>query len=358
VIAPVGFQGETKRRFYYFDTKTGAQDFCKTVNVWRHNRKNPQLGGEIKIEQSDTGMVALLRSYGIQSAQDLAEILSQWKRTNAVTKVGLRDAIQTFLAYFKTNDKPSQPYLLDVQGKLNNFAADLPGLEVHQIDRKDLIDYLSDFENAGSRNQWLKRFRLFFKWATNERYISVNPVESIDWAKVDSRDCVEIYTAGDVSNLLNTADKQFPELLPWVALQVFGYCRSAEVQKLDWSAIDFESGIISVSASISKTNRRRSPAISDQLREWLTPHRKASGPVVGNLNGDITRLFTAAGVTRLHNGLRHTCCSVAAAALGETVGLTRICQFAGHSLGIARKHYWEAMTPAQAEAYLAIKREG
>ena len=97
--------------------------------------------------------------------------------------------------------------------------------------------------------------------------------------------------------------------------------------------------------------------MSEQLREWLLPYRKASGAVVESLNGNVTRLFTTAGVQRLHNALRHTCCSIAAAALSKTVGLTRIAQQAGHSPAVARRHYWEAMTAQQAEAYAAIRRE-
>jgi integrase len=156
--------------------------------------------------------------------------------------------------------------------------------------------------------------------------------------------------------LLTVADGHFKELLPWLALQFFGFCRSSEAQKLNWNAIDFETGTITVSASISKTGKRRLITLSDQLKDWLMPYHKASGAVVEDLNGNVRKLFEAANTTRMRNEPRHTCCSVAAAALGETVGLTRIVQQAGHSFAIAKKHYWEAMTAEQAAPYLQIRR--
>ena len=68
--------------------------------------------------------------------------------------------------------------------------------------------------------------------AANERYISVNPVESIDWAKVDTKEAVEIYQAGQVSQLLNTADKQFPEYCHGWRCNPLVTAGAPEVQKL------------------------------------------------------------------------------------------------------------------------------
>src|SRR5262249_34892125 len=72
--------------------------------------------------------------------------------------------------------------------------------------------------------------------------------------KIKQRE-VEIYTSGEMSRLLNAADKEF---LPYIALIAFGGLRREELRKgLSWNAIDFERGTITVPAAIAKTGRKR-----------------------------------------------------------------------------------------------------
>ena len=80
---PGRFEGAETRKPRYFQTRTAAADFAKVVNCWKAKPAAPQFGGEIKIEQTDTGMIALLRSYGILNASQFSEILPV---TNAPTQ--------------------------------------------------------------------------------------------------------------------------------------------------------------------------------------------------------------------------------------------------------------------------------
>jgi site-specific recombinase XerD len=356
VFAPVGFRGSKTRKPYYFKTKSAANDFCEELNAWKDRQKH---GADsiLTFEESQKRWMAYL----MQEFPDLSvlpDVVSHWKATGpgAVAKRSLREAVEASLAYYAKEKSDNELTVADVTGKLRNFSADFPGMACHEVTRQDIKEYLEDYETPSTKNQHIKKLKAFFTWTVTERFTAINPTENIDFAKVEAKEAIEFYPADQVKTLLTTADGQFKELLPWLALQFFGFCRSAEAQKLDWNAINFETGIITVSASISKTGKRRLITLSDQLRDWLTPYRKSSGAVVENLNGNVTKLFQTANVDRLHNGPRHTCCSVAAAALGETVGLTRICQQAGHSPSIARKHYWEALTAEQAAPYLLIRR--
>ena len=213
---------------------------------------------------------------------------------------------------------------------------------------------MSDWENPATRNQHLKRLSKFYDWARKERHVTVDPTTDIDFSKVDQKENIEIYSIDEATRLMRIADSDYKAIAPWVALGLFGFMRSSEIQKLDWSAIDFEKGSITVAASIAKTGKRRVIELNDTLRYWLQPYAKPQGSIVAHLNGEVTQCFAAAGLRRLHNGLRHSCVSYAAK--GSDMGLDEIFLQAGHTPSISLKHYLESMTKSEALPYWQIKR--
>lgn len=60
--------------------------------------------------------------------------------------------------------------------------------------------------------------------------------------------------------------------LPYWAIGAFAGLRSAELARLDWSDVHFESGLIEVKASKSKTASRRFVRIRPNLAAWLEPY--------------------------------------------------------------------------------------
>jgi integrase len=64
---------------------------------------------------------------------------------------------------------------------------------------------------------------------------------------------------------------------------LFSGLRRNEVEKLDWSAVNFRTGHVEVSAEVSKVARERYAPITDNLREWLRPLARKDGPC-GNQN--------------------------------------------------------------------------
>ena len=53
----------------------------------------------------------------------------------------------------------------------------------------------------------------------------------------------------------------------------------SELKRLDWKEVRIAAGKVVVRASKAKSARSRSVVISENLKAWLTPHAKTSGPV-------------------------------------------------------------------------------
>ena len=100
-----------------------------------------------------------------------------------------------------------------------------------------------------------------------------------------------------------------PDVLPYLAIGFFAGLRRAEIERLDWSEIDFESGLIEVTAQNAKTAQRRLVTMQPNLREWLLPLRKHKGNVTPS--NCFRELFEqareAAGIAEWpDNALRHS----------------------------------------------------
>jgi integrase len=95
------------------------------------------------------------------------------------------------------------------------------------------------------------------------------------------------------------------------SIGLFAGPRREEIARLDWKEVDLDRGFVEVHAAKAKTARRRLVPISDNLREWIAPHRQLSGPVPPKKHMTYRRRFAealkAAGISHWpSNGLRHT----------------------------------------------------
>ena len=70
------------------------------------------------------------------------------------------------------------------------------------------------------------------------------------------------------------------EILPAIALGLFAGLRpESEVWRLDWRDLDLEAGLIRIEAAKTKSARYRLVEMSENLKLWLLPYRKPSGPI-------------------------------------------------------------------------------
>ena len=128
---------------------------------------------------------------------------------------------------------------------------------------------------AVTRNTFRRRLAVLFSFAKRRGYVTENPIADVERAKERETE-IEILSVSQVARLLESASS---DMLPFWAIGAFAGLRRAEIERLTWSEVDFDAGVIEVKASKSKTATRRLVTIQPNLREWLAPYRTRIGRV-------------------------------------------------------------------------------
>ena len=247
----------------------------------------------------------------------------------------------------------SARYLKDLRLRLTRFCAAFPDRTLADISTADLDTWLAALNLAPvTRNTFRLRLGTLFAFGMTRRWCTEKPVAHTTQAKETDGDIV-ILSVGQTAQLLDAAST---ETLPFWAIAAFAGLRRSEIERLDWSQVDFESGLIEVKARHSKTARRRLVAMQPNLRAWLAPYRlRRRSPVCpGNL-----RLRTEADRDRAGlrenwpiNALRHSFGSYHLAHFKDAAALALQM---GNSPDVIFRHYRELVKPKDAARYWQIK---
>jgi integrase len=201
-----------------------------------------------------------------------------------------------------------------------------------------------------SRGNYARAIGVAFSYAVRRGYATANP--KIDKPAAVTGD-VGILTVTEAARLLESATT---EVLPYIAIGLFAGLRRAELQRLDWSEIDFESGLIEVTAEKSKTAQKRFVMLQPNLREWLQPVRKHKGKVTPD-EPAFRRAFEqarkAAGIAEWpDNALRHSFASYHLAHFKNAASTAL--EMGHHDSRVTFTHYRELVKPKEAERYWKI----
>ena len=141
------------------------------------------------------------------------------------------------------------------------------------------------------------------------------------------------------------------KLVPFIAIGTFAGLRRAELERLEWSEVDLESGLITVQAVKAKSARRRFVKIRPNLASWLAPYAARRGMVTpGNCRKMLEATRVAAGIKHWpSNALRHSFASYHLAHFNDAAALALEL---GHTdAGLVFQHYRQIVKPKDAERY-------
>jgi integrase len=246
----------------------------------------------------------------------------------------------------------SKRYCYDLGLRIGRFCAAFPDRTVAEITTAEVDDWLSGLRLAPvTRNTFRRDLRTLFSFAATRRYCTENPVVQTTKAKEVDGD-VQILTVEQTAKLLECAET---ETLPFWAIGAFAGLRRSEIERLDWTQVDFESGLIEVKARQSKTAKRRLVTMQPNLRAWLAPYRSRNGSICPlNLRKCIEADRKKAGLDEdwPPNALRHSFGSYHLAHFNDAAALALQM---GNSPDVIFRHYRELVKPKDAKAYWQIK---
>jgi integrase len=275
-------------------------------------------------------------------------------RHRKVIKKPVAELAQEFLQ-IKEARKMAPRYLKDLRVRLTRFADDCKK-DAGNVSTADVQDWL-DGQKLAAQNY--KNFRVvlntMFKFAVTRSYAADNPVEGVEKIQVPNGGKIEIFTPDEIAGLLKAAPTKF---LPHILLGAFAGLRSSEIERLEWSDIDFASGFIRIEAGKAKTRSRRLVPIQPNLSQWLAAYARHRGQVWHGSEHELqdARAATvqASGVKWRDNGCRHSYISYR---LAEIQDAAKVALEAGNSPNVVFKHYRELVRPADAVKWFSIKPE-
>lgn len=341
-----------KRKRTFFETREEATDFARIKNaeLKRNGVEGAEFPTSLRVMAQECKDA--LSNYGktIKDATDflVSHLKASEKSCTTATLVGE-------LIAAKKVDGASARYLDDLDSRLNRFANDFDGQKVATITSAQIDNWLRALQlSPVSRNNFRRVLIVMFNYAVRCGYATSNPAANTAKAKaVDQAPGILIIT--QTARLLEAAS---PELLPYVAIGAFAGLRRAELERLDWSDVQFDSELIEVTAEKAKTARRRFVKMQPNLREWLLPVRKHKGRVTPD---DFRKQFdaarTAAGIAEWpDNALRHSFASYHLAHFKDAAALALEM---GHTdSGMIFEHYRQLVRPKDAERYWNIRPAG
>jgi integrase len=339
--------GQRKRAF--FETKNEADTFAENRNIELKNsgREGAEFPTWLRVMAQNA--VEQLKPFGKTISDAVTHYVAHLKATEkSCTAVEL---VKKLVAA-KEKDGASIRHVDDLRSRLNIFAEKFDGQPVATITNAEIDDWLRSLNvKATTCNHYRRLIVLAFNYAVRHGYAPDNPAKKTDKAKERGSE-IGILTVAESARLLENAT---PDILPFIGIGLFAGLRRAELERLDWSEVDFESGLIEVKAKKSKTAQRRFVTMQPNLRNWLLPVRKHKGNVTPeDFNKQFVQARETAGITEWpDNALRHSFASYHLAHF-KNAAATAL-ELGHHDSRITFAHYRELVRPKEAERYWDIR---
>lgn len=233
-------------------------------------------------------------------------------------------------------------YVTSLRQFVTRFAREFPDLGAVSAD--DIEKFLRRFDCPSSRQTWLNRVSTLFSFAVRRGYLKENPCDRVERVMVD-RKTPAILTPEQANTLLASCRA---DCRAYLVLALYAGIRPAEIQRLDWADVSFETKTVRVDG---KTRRRRVVPLEPIAARLLAQCPKKQGRVAPSLS-TLKRWKREArkclGGKWPADILRHTAATYLLA-LYEDAG--RVSYWLGNSPKILLAHYDAATTKAEATKF-------
>ncbi|HWB02804.1 MAG TPA: site-specific integrase [Verrucomicrobiales bacterium] len=349
-----------KRITRNFDTIEAAKAFAAQQEIEAGNA-GARAASEIGDNERRTLLSAkeALAAHGKTLADAVAFYLKHLTDTAKSAPVG--DVIDSLIAFKKT-EKKSVRYLLDLTSRLTKFRGDFEKRAISSITADEVNHWLAAMNlSAVSTNNTRRVVAVLMNFAAARGLCPAGIMRNTTHISAPEKE-PEILSVAECEALLRGAPDGIRAAL---AIGLFAGVRDAELQRMDWSAVDFENDTIIVKATVAKLAQRRTIPMRPNLRAWLEPLRQLGGSIMPPRKVTTALTEKARSVAGFktkskegrewpHNGLRH---SYATYRLAHWPDAAALALEMGNSPAIILRHYRSLVTNAAATSFWSIQPE-
>lgn len=331
---------------------------------------------EIKALQSASGMRSIATAMTEEQARE-AEALFQrvagkprplsfyvdYALTNyrePENQKSLADAILGYVAakeHEYDQEHISYPQFKRIKWDLKRLEEHFRGKSAAEITVAALVAFLE------SRRPSMKTFNnqrgvlgTFFKFCFHRGWVTENPVLKVPHYRVrQRRGMAKTFSAAQARTLMEHFETfEGGRWVPYFALCLFAGIRpgvpDGEITKLKPEDVNLETGMIHISAEVSKVREPRHIAIQPNLAAWLRAYPLSKFPiVVGNFQKRRAKFKDRFCLT--HDVMRHTFISMF---VGKFRSIGEASIQAGNSESIIRRHYLDLKTAEEAKQFFDV----
>ena len=321
-----------------------------------HERDNYKKAVEL-LDSLGIPLVAAVEDYvqarKLAENESLTSMANDYRRVfKPLTRRATVPELVAELLAAKKQDGASKAYVANLKTVLTRFGAAFPG-EILGISSSEIDGWLRGLNLAPkSRSGMLICVKVLFSFARSRNCLpaeQMTAAEQFKKMKVKNDEDISTFTPAEMSKILHAAP---PHIIPILAIGAFTGIRMAELNRISWSAVDLERGIIELRAGQAKTAARRLIPITDNLRAWIEPLPR-SGKVVRTelLHREVTALVRALKMEWPRNVLRHSFITYRVA---KVKSADQVALEAGNSPSVIFKNYRELATEEQADEWFGI----
>ncbi|MES2467026.1 MAG: site-specific integrase [Verrucomicrobiota bacterium] len=302
-----------------------------------------------------------LKPYGKSVADAVAFYLAHLKAS--VKSSTVEQMIASLLAS-KVSGSKSPRHLSDLRSRLGRFSKDFGTRPIGGITHEEIDVWLAGLNLAPvGHNNSRRVVANLFNFAAERGYAPAGIMRKTARKKVSSEEPA-ILTVAQADALIRNAH---PSIRAALVIGLFCGCREAEVGKLTWQSVDLEGEVVTIGASISKVNQRRTIRLHPNALAWLQPLRQTGGKIMPSGRAPLEHLQAARNAAGFgaprhctpqnnltvwpSNALRHTYASYALAQWPDAAALALEM---GNSPAVILRHYRSLVKPAAAAAFWNI----
>ena len=350
--------GKRVRRF--FKTRTEADTAAGELE------RTQRVAGEAWLALTNSERADLITGYEQIRTLGLTlhQILEQWRtgqgavKTNGKPSVSFKTAGEEWIAHLRLKGRRPKT-IRNYEHFLRRFGNGRTEQPVSSLTKADYLTWLNQFEDKVTWNSLRDCARAFSSFAREHKLISEDPIggDLLPSQEVPF-ERPTIFTPEQVESMFRWVMVHDRELLAYVALATFCGIRPDELDRIDWTMIDLEAGIVDIPDRCSKTKRPRQVHMHATALAWVRLARENNSRLPWNGSARVMRLKPLRahlGFTVWpHDIMRHTFGSYYCEL---TRSLDQTAFEMGNSVDIIRRHYRDIVRPTACTKFWSLTPE-